>query len=132
MTEEVAKQEVLRALDAFHAAQKAGDVAGMLDALSESPKFVSNGVPHGKWHFREFFEAQAKQDVYRHVRVDMSRCTVAVDLDGGDLFSFEGRDQALLGANAVVEPVFHDGLEGRNVWSYVFFKGADQRWRIHS
>ncbi len=79
MSEETARKEILFSLERYHSAQKAGDLATILEMFTQEPQYVTHGLPQGPEALRQYFESMISQDRYASLEVDMSRLWITVD-----------------------------------------------------
>ncbi len=101
------RRDIFRTLDRLHAAQRAGDVDGMLSAYSTKGQFMDIG------RLRSYFDDLVARNVFRERTVDASTCE-----------TFVYRDSAL------VRPIVYHTPNGPRCFSFHLLKEGDGEWRI--
>jgi len=102
--------EVVKALAAYHQAEKKQDVEKMIAAYSES---YSNSDGADRSAVRRYFEDAVAQGVYSALSVDMKKCDITMD-----------------GNIATATPVIYESPTGKTSYSYRLRKESDGVWRI--
>jgi ketosteroid isomerase-like protein len=104
------RDEVLAALEAYHAAERAGDVPAILDAYSDD---FADAQGTGKSVLLGFFQAIVDGGVLDDLEVDMAATEVQVD---GDI--------------AIVQPITYTTMLGTNTYAYRLAREEDGVWRF--
>ena len=104
------EEEVGAALDAYHNAEKAEDVDGMVAAFSED---FTNSMGATKSMLRAFFEGAVSMGLLPELVIDMENCEVNVE-----------------GNTATAGPVTYKTSSSTETYSYKLKKEEDGVWRI--
>jgi ketosteroid isomerase-like protein len=104
------EQEVLAALEQYHTSERAGDVAGILNAYSDDFEDVQGT---DKSVLRGFFETIVAQGILDNLQVDMEATVVSID-----------------GDTALVAPITYTSVMGSDTYAYRLRKEADGEWRF--
>ena len=104
------EEEVWAALDAFHAAELAGDVPSIMDAYSDQ---FSDAQGTSKEIVRGFFQGAVDQGMFADLTIDMAQTNVTV-----------------VNGIATVQPITYTSGFGKATYSFRLRKESDGAWRF--